>query len=171
MREVVYFVASSLDGFIARSDGAVDWLFTDQPYGFPEFFETVNTVIVGRKTYEQALTFEERPFDGKEVLVFSRTRSSFEQARVVTRSIDETIAELRAHPGGAIWLVGGGMLAGECFAARAVDRVIVFVHPILLGAGRPLASEIGHDVMLKLQGTHAFETGLVRLDYTVRRES
>ena len=72
-----------------------------------------------------------------------------------------------AESGKVIWLIGGGELAGEFFAAGGVDRLSVFVHPILIHHGLPLAAGVPHDVRLSLTGTHAFHTGLVRLDYEV----
>src|SRR5919199_5995017 len=71
MRKVVLFIASSLDGYIARPSGDIDWLFTDQDYGYSEFFASVDTVLMGRKTYEQVLTFDEYPYQDVKSYVFS----------------------------------------------------------------------------------------------------
>ena len=71
---IVLFIATSLDGYIAREDGKVDWLFTDQDYGYKKFYKSVDTVIMGRKTYEKALEFETHPYSDKEVVVFTKRK-------------------------------------------------------------------------------------------------
>jgi dihydrofolate reductase len=71
MRKVILFIASSLDGYIARTSGAIDWLFTDQDYGYTKFFVGIDTVLMGRRTYEQALSFRESPYKGIQCCVFS----------------------------------------------------------------------------------------------------
>ncbi len=73
MRKISLFIASSLDGYIARGSGEVDWLFTDQDYGYTEFFTQVDTLIMGHKTYQQVLSFGDYPYQEKEVFIFSRT--------------------------------------------------------------------------------------------------
>jgi dihydrofolate reductase len=167
MRPIVYFVATSLDGFIARPDGGIDWLFQDQDYGFTEFLAGIDTVVLGRKTYEQTLTFGETAFKGKEVFVFSRTLSHCGLGTVVRQPVDDFAREQKARDGRGIWLVGGGDLAGAFFSARAVDRLIAFVHPVLIHRGLPLAAGVPDDVALRLTDTYAFETGLVRLGYDI----
>jgi dihydrofolate reductase len=172
MRRIIYFVATSLDGFIARSNGAIDWLFTDQDYGFSTFFAGIDTVLLGRKTYEQTLEFGEYPYQDKESFIFSHSKDSFRHGIAVHQSILEFAAHLQSKPGKDIWLVGGGELAGAFFAAKVVDELIVYVHPILLGSGLPLASSLPGDVVLRFEAAEPFETGLVKLRYTVaERES
>jgi dihydrofolate reductase len=73
MRKVRLFIAASLDGFIAREDGSIDWLFSDADYGYAQFYDSVDAVLVGRRTYEQAKGFEQKPFSGKKVYVFTRS--------------------------------------------------------------------------------------------------
>lgn len=169
MRPFFYFVATSLDGFIARPDGAIDWLFHDQDYGFTEFLEGIDTVVMGRKTYEQSLTFGESPFKSKQHFIFSKTLTQSEIGTVVNEPVEQFVQHQRAiaSPKG-VWIIGGGELAGAFFAAQGIDQLIVFVHPVLIHAGLPLAAGVPSDVQLQLTGTHAFETGLVRLNYTVR---
>lgn len=167
LRRIIYFVATSLDGFLAREDGVIDWLFHDQDYGFTEFFASIDTVLQGRKTYELALTFDEYPYAAKQDFIFSRSLRNPAHGVVVTQPITEFVAELKAKPGKDIWLVGGGGLAGAFFAARAIDALAVFVHPILLGRGRPFAANLAGDVRLGLTSTQSYESGLVRLSYNV----
>ena len=95
MRPIVYFVASSLDGFIARPDGGIDWLFHDQDYGFTAFLDEIDTVVMGRKTYEKSLTLGESPFQQKRHFIFSRTLAACDDGEVVRGSVAEFVRELR----------------------------------------------------------------------------
>ena len=72
MRKVKLFIASSLDCYIAREDGGIDWLYTDADYGYTRFYDSIDTIIMGRKSYDQSLTFDEYPYKGKKVYVFTR---------------------------------------------------------------------------------------------------
>lgn len=171
MRRIVYFVAISLDGFIARRDGSVDWLFHDQDYGFTDFFKNVETVVQGRRTYEQVLTFGKYPYQGKNNVVFSRRLKNCEHGTVVSMPAAEFAAEERRKSGGDIWVVGGGDLAGSFLSAGAIDDVVVFVHPILLGDGLPLSPGLQSDVRLSFNGSSAFDSGLVKLSYQVVNRS
>jgi dihydrofolate reductase len=74
MRKVKLFIASSLDCYIAREDGGIDWLYTDADYGYTKFYDSIDTIIVGRKSYDQSLTFDEYPYKGKKVYVFTRKK-------------------------------------------------------------------------------------------------
>ena len=82
MPKVVLFIATSLDGFIASPDGTVDWLFHDADYGYTEFMASVDAVVMGRKTWEQARKFEDVPFAGKQVIIFSHSQSSANESRI-----------------------------------------------------------------------------------------
>jgi dihydrofolate reductase len=167
VRHIVYFVASSLDGFIARKDGGVDWLFTDQDYGYTGFLAGIDTVVMGRKTYDLCLTFDDYPYRTQRNFVFSRTTRHFTHATAVAEPIPAFVERLRSEPGKDIWLIGGGELAGAFLAAGVVDELQVFVHPILIGTGLPLAAGLLRDVKLHLKDTQAFDTGLVKLAYEV----
>lgn len=81
MRRVRYYVASSLDGYIARTDGSIGWLFHDADYGYAAFYSTVDTVVMGRTTYELSLSFGAYPFSGKKAYVFSKSSSVMQKAR------------------------------------------------------------------------------------------
>lgn len=168
MRRVIYFVAMSLDGYLARPDGGIDWLLHDQDYGFSEFFGSIDTVLLGRKTYDLARSFEEYPYSTKENYIFSRSLGACAHGTVVEEPIAQFVGHLLAMPGQDIWLVGGGELAGAFFAEQAVDDLIVFVHPILIGSGRSLAASLPEDVRLRLTGSEEFSSGLVKLAYSVQ---
>lgn len=161
------FIAASLDGFIARADGGIDWLSiverAGEDYGFKAFFDTVSTLVVGRKTHEVALGFDTWPYAGKRVVVL--TRSSF-TARHGEEFFAGEVSELVAKLDGRIYVDGGDVIA-QFLAANLIDDVTVSVIPIMLGGGAPLSPSIGRDVRLALKSHRAFESGLVQLTYSV----
>lgn len=167
MRKVSLFIASSLDGFIARADGSVDWLFTDQDYGYGEFYDGVETLLMGRKTYDQCLSFGDYPYPGKRAYVFSSRPLSWsnDDIEAVSGDAAEFIADLRRQEGGTVWLVGGSALISTCLKHNLIDEFVVSVHPIILGHGIPLFSGSDLSHRLKLESTRAFDTGLVQLRY------
>lgn len=173
MRKVKLFIASSLDGFISRTDGGIDWLFHDQDYGYAAFFGSIDTVVVGRKTYDQALTFEAEPFAGKAVYVFSRSRAGRAEGRVryVAGDAAAIVQPFLGEAGKDIWLVGGGEVTRAFLAAGLVDEVIVSIHPILIGEGIPLFPPGSGAATLRLRDCTRFDTGLVQLSYDVTHPS
>jgi dihydrofolate reductase len=166
-RRVRYFVASSLDGYIARTDGSIGWLFHDADYGYAAFYSTVDTVVMGRTTYELSLSFGAHAFPGVKVYVFSRTKAGThdERAEFVAGDVGAFIAGLRGQPGRDIWLVGGAQLACEFLAADLIDEYIVSIHPVLLGSGIPLFPVNGREAVLRFEGARTFASGLVQLRY------
>ncbi len=110
MRKIVLFIASSLDGYIARSNGDIDWLFTDQNYGYTKFLDSIDTVLMGRKTYEQVLTFGEYPYQEKKSYVFTKNLDfqATSDVEVVT-NLESFVNDLRLLDGKNIWLVGGAL--------------------------------------------------------------
>lgn len=109
MRTVVLFIATSLDGYIAGPAGGIDWLFHDQDYGYAEFYDGVEYLVMGHKTYETALSFEEWPHPGKRTFVFIRTGRAKGRPDVyfVDEDVSSLVNRLKAGDGGHIWLVGG----------------------------------------------------------------
>jgi dihydrofolate reductase len=169
MRNLVLYIATSLDGYIARPSGEIDWLFDDQDYGYKAFIAGIDTVLMGRKTYETALSFGDYPYKGMRGFVFSRT-ARIPDDRVSFASGDpaELIRELKNAPGKKLWLVGGGEIISECVRHDLVDEYRIFVHPLLLGAGIPLFKKGLPARRLKFVRTGSFSSGLVELSY--RRE-
>jgi dihydrofolate reductase len=158
----------SLDGYIADSSGGVDWLFTDQDYGYTDFLSTIDTVIVGRTTYEQILTFGEYPYRSQKGFVFSETRSGDrdENVEFISSDVKCLMENLKQAPGKDIWLVGGGKLVRSCLQANLIDRFVLYIHPIILGAGIPLFPTPLLTTQLTFQTSQAFDTGLVQLVYS-----
>lgn len=165
-RKIVLFIACSLDGYIARVNGGIDWLFDDQDYGYTQFYESIDTVLVGRKTYEQASSFEEFPFEGKECYVFSRSVDrEDENVKFVDGDIVNFTEELRGREGKDIWLVGGAEIIQVLLSANLIDRFTISFHPILLGDGIPLFKKQEDETKLVLIDSISFSTGLAQLHY------
>ena len=171
MPKVVLFIATSLDGYIASPDGTVDWLFHDGDYGFTDFMASVDAVVMGRKTWEQARTFEDVPFAGKQVIVFSRAQSSANESRIrfVQGDPETTIPGIQSTIKKDIWLVGGGDLIQQFIGSNLIDEFRIFVHPIILGDGIPLFPRQSGRKDLSFESSHSFPSGLVELQY--RRHS
>ena len=167
LRKVSLFIAASLDGYIAREDGGIDWLFNDQDYGYEAFYDDVDTVIMGRHTWEQLKSFGDYPYEGKEGIVFSRTLAGQQDPNVsiVTESVQDWIDRAKQEEGGTIWLMGGGGLVDECLQQGRVDEIILSIHPILLGNGIPLFRGKQPEMHLELVSSQSFHTGLIQLIY------
>jgi dihydrofolate reductase len=173
MRKVKYFVANSLDGYISRADGSVDWLFTDQDYGMSSFFASVDTAVMGRKTHDkmQELAPGQSFSPTIREYVFSQTRPSGMLGK--TTFLNEPIASwldgIRRRPGKDIWLVGGGELVRAFLQERLVDEFGLTIHPRLLGAGVPLFPAPCPETELQFIRCKEYETGLLQVFYSVKR--
>lgn len=167
MRKIKLFIACSLDGYIARMDGSVDWLFTDHDYGYNHFYASIDTVVMGRKTYEQLLTLGDYPYKGKINYVVSRLNPEAQDDNVIfiTDNIAEFMRSLLVGSGRDIWLVGGGELIDLFIQERLIDEFIISVHPVLLGSGIPLFKRQQAEMPLVLMGCTPFASGLVQLCY------
>lgn len=166
MPKLILFIASSLDGYIARSSGAVDWLFTDQDYGYTNFLANIDTVLMGRKTYEQLQSFGDYPYLGMKGFVFSRqSNKSNANVEFVDRELTSFIGDLKIGTGKDIWLVGGSEIIQLCLQHGLIDEFIISIHPVILGGGIQLFPSPLSMKKLKLQGHQVFNTGLVQLTY------
>lgn len=171
MPEIIYYVAMSLDGFIATPDGGVAWLADfesgDEDYGYSAFYASIDAVLLGSRTYEQVLTFGEWPYREKPAWVFSR-RSDL-PARPGVIVTDEhprrVAADLDARCIRRAWLAGGGALAASFRAAGLITSYIVSVVPVILGGGVPLFGEAGDRERLRLVNNLTFDNGVVQLTY------
>jgi dihydrofolate reductase len=167
MRNLVLYIATSLDGYIAGPSGEIDWLFDDQDYGYESFLAGIDTVLMGRRTYETALSFGDYPYKGMRGFVFSRTaRLPDDHVTFASGDPATLVLELKNAPGKKIWLVGGGEIVSECFRHGLIDEYRIFVHPIVLGAGVPLFKEGLPRRRLKFLRSESFNSGLVELSYS-----
>jgi dihydrofolate reductase len=167
MRKVILFIASSLDGYIAKTSGAVDWLFTDQDYGYADFLAGVDTILIGRRTYEQVLSFGEYPYKGIQCFVFSRTHGGERDEHVtfISGDLAKFVEGLKNSIGKNIWLVGGSEVIQSFMSHDLIDEFVISMHPIILGDGIPLFRAPLPTKMLSFKKCRAFDTGLVQLTY------
>ena len=174
MRRVRYAVGMSLDGFIADDAGTTGFLVSDATYDAVPFFSSIDSVIMGRITYEAAVRQGMRAYPTLRNFVVSRTlrQEDFPEVTILGQNAEDAIAALRRAGGKDIWLCGGGVLFRSLLAARLVDTVELGVSPILLG--RPGVPVVACDaplpaaVALELTRQRAFPSGLLVLEYAVR---
>ncbi len=171
MRPVRYNVAASLDGYIAGPGGEYDWIPDDPAVDFDALFAAVDTVLLGRRSYDVARSQPAAPWPpAARVYVFSRTLRPADHPGVTVVADDAAaaVAALRAEPeGGEIWLFGGGALFGTLLAAGQVDAVEVTLVPVLLGGGVPLLPPGVPRTALRLARSHVYPSGMVALHYAV----
>ena len=175
MRKVVFGCANSLDNRIAREDGAVDWLMWGKEAAalMTEFWKTVDTILMGRKTYEvgRKLAKGKNPYAHIKTYVFSRTlpADGAPGAEIVSSDAAGFVRELKAADGGDICMMGGGELARTFFEAGLIDEIGFNIHPVLLGRGVPLFLDMDVQVNLELVESRPFENGCVYVYYRVLR--
>ena len=171
MSEIVYYVAASLDGYIATPDGGVEWLApfegTGEDYGYAEFFGSVDSVLLGRRTYEKSLGFGEWPYPGKPCWVFSRRDRAIPRADILVtaQSPMRVASELEERGLRRAWLVGGGQLAAAFREHGLISEYVISVVPVFIGAGVPLFAPGGPRENLKLADAKYYPNGVVQLRY------
>jgi dihydrofolate reductase len=170
MRRIRYQVAASLDGFIAAPDGAVDWIPHDPDIDFAALYSQFDTLLIGRRTFEEMQRAGMGGIPGTKAFVFSRTLSQADHpdVQVVAENYSEMVKQLRAAPGKDIWLFGGGSLFSSLAEAGLVDTVEIAVVPVLLGQGTPVAP-LTSRLTLKLTGHKVYGSGIVLLEYAVQK--
>ncbi len=173
MRTVTYGGATSLDMLITGPDEAVDWLImTDDVQAvMAEYWTTIDTILMGRKTYEFALKSggEGGEMPGITSYVFSRTLKEARGATIVSEDAGVFVRALKERPGKGIMVMGGGELARSLFEADVIDEVGVNIHPVLLGAGVPLVPGLNRRVNLELVSAKTMQGGCVYAHYRVKR--
>ena len=171
MRKVILGLAVSLDGFIEGPNGEYDWCFTDQDYGLSDFFKRVDTIFIGRKTYEMTLGMDDNGSDGFPKLkeyIFSTTLDKVKDGATLIKSNTKIEVEnIKIEKGKDIWLFGGAGLTTSLINLGLVDELSLAVHPILLGHGKPLFNNIKDRIKLTLVDTKSYSTGLVSLTYNI----
>ncbi len=166
------FIATSLDGFIARPNGALDWLPSDEvePHGYDEFIASVDAVVMGRKTFETVLTFDGWPFTKPVVVLRSRPSSlqapAGARCEFMSGGPPEVVARLEARGLRHLYIDGGVTIQGF-LSANLIQRMIITRIPVLLGAGIPLFGPLVRDVRLRHVATRSYPSGLVQSEYLV----
>jgi dihydrofolate reductase len=171
MRRVLYRVTASLDGYIAGPRGELDWIVSEPAVDLAALYDAVDTVLLGRRTYELTLQPGAPPWPpGWHIYVFSRTLAPEQHpgVTVVSGEAGQRVAALRAGPGRGIWLFGGGSLFRSLLEAKQVDIVEVAVMPVLLGGGVPLLETGATITRLALVHSQSYRSGVVNLRYDVR---
>ncbi len=175
MRKVTFGGANSLDNYIARKDDAVDWLMWGEEAAavMKDFWKTIDTVLVGRKTYEVGLKLSKgksNPYPNVRTYVFSRTLKDTqnEGVEIVSENAVEFVRSLKNGEGKDICLMGGGELAKSFFEAGLIDEIGFNIHPVLLGSGIPLFHEMKRQIDLELLDCKTFKNGCVLVSYRVK---
>jgi len=178
-RRVIVHIGTSADGYIARPDGDLEWL-TSRPkpegfYGMSAFMASIDTKLLGRKTYEKSLRMG-ATFDSKKsrTVVFSRQPRPADApsgVEFVSGEIGTFVSRLREQPGKDIWLMGGGELIASFLDAQAIDEFVVTVAPVFIGDGIPLLARRHRHVPLDLQFVERFEDGVVQLRYGIQNQA
>jgi dihydrofolate reductase len=175
MSQVIYYVASSLDGFIARSDGSTDWLscveVEGEDYGYAEFFDSVDGLLMGRATFDQIQGFGAWPYGSKPCWTWThRAMGPNPPSAVATaQSPTEIVDEASKQGLSRLWLVGGGSLAGAFEAERLISAYIISIIPVMLGDGIPIIAGHRLSERLELKASRSYESGLVQLTYVAKR--
>jgi dihydrofolate reductase len=172
MRQLVYSVATSLDGFIAGPKGEFDWIIQDPTTDFGEIFGHFDTIVMGRNCYEFILREGRSPKEfGMKVFVASTMLDppQHRDVTILSSNLSATVAELKRTSGKDIWLFGGGTTFRSLLDAGLVDRVEVSVIPVLLGGGIPLVTA-GRRWPLQFKDSRTFPSGIVSLTYSVGPE-
>ena len=171
MRKIILSLAVSLDSYIEGPNGEYDWCFTDQDYGMSDFFKRIDSMFIGRKSYELTLQMGDNAMPGFPKLqeyVFSTTLDTVKPGVVLIKgNIQEEVERIKNEPGKDIWLFGGASLTSALLNLGLVDELSLAVHPIILGSGKPLFSDIKNRISLKLTDTKTYSSGLVSLTYVL----
>lgn len=175
MKKVKLYIAASIDGFIARNDGDLDWL-TEYPnpnrldYGYSEFNMTIDTVIMGGRTYDSILSMDVTwPYKDKESYIITRRSLQTvpeDTIKPISENIINKIIELKEEPGKNIWLVGGSELISLFMNNSLIDEMIITYIPVILGFGIPLFSHIKEKSSWKVISSSIFDNGVTQTTYT-----
>ena len=180
-RRIIVYIATSADGFIARRDGAVDWLDRPSPkgnYGMTAFYKSIDTILWGRKTYDMALDWQKKgvagsAFDTK-VKNYVFTRSLLQSpapagVEVVREPIKAFTTRLRKKKGKDIWMMGGAGIIGSFLDEGEIDEFMIHLIPTFIGEGIPLIAPSRRNVPLRLISCTKFRDGVVKLHYSVAK--
>lgn len=169
------FIATSIDGFIAREDGALDWLPDDsEPHGYPEFMATIDAIVMGRRTFETVLGFGAWPFETPVIVLSSRASELVApegaMCEIMSGTPQEVVSRLEER-GMTHLYIDGGVTIQRFLEAGLIQRMIITRIPVLLGSGVPLFGALSRDVRLEHVATKAYPSGLVQSEYHVGSDS
>jgi dihydrofolate reductase len=176
MARVRFYVATSLDGFIADGDGSVDWLapYDARLYGYDRFLQEVGALVMGRRTFELINAIDEDwPYRGKPVIVLSSHELGRAPVGVSasTRGLWSALNEARQATAKDIWVVGGAVTMQSALEEGVVDLMEIFLVPVLLGTGVTLLNDLRLRQTLIFDGVEHFPDGVVKLRYIVSKQA
>ncbi len=177
MRKVILYIAMSLDGKIADADGGVDWLEQipnpeGNNYGYNALLDQVDTTVMGNSTYRQICDFPiPFPYAEKKNYVITRNEklTQDENATFISSNIPERIAALKEEEGADIWLIGGAEVNTLLHNAGLIDEYMVFVMPVVLGAGVTLFADSPMRAALQLTHSEAYNSGVVMMRFLIKK--
>jgi dihydrofolate reductase len=177
MKKIILDLAVTLDGYIEGPNGEIDWCIMDDDMDFEGFLAGVDTIFYGRVSYDMWGNFQPDPKAGeteksvwsavhskKKYVFSSRVKQDF-NATFITSGIAEKVAGIQKQQGGDIWLYGGGRLIKTFIDLNLIDIYRISVHPVVLGAGKPLFEDLKERINLDLAGVNRFRSGVVQLIY------
>jgi dihydrofolate reductase len=167
--KISIYIASSIDGYIAREDGGLDWLDCaggfDEDYGFCSFLDSIDAVILGRKTYEVPVAVNEWPYKGKRVIVLSRTLNSVKkEAELFSGDVTDLIAKVHSEGIRHIWIDGGVTIA-QFLKSSLIDQIIISIIPVILGSGIRLFNPTSKELSCRLVFAKGYPSGLAQVCY------
>lgn len=174
MRKIILYIATSIDGYIAYSDGELDWLSEypitpESNYGYNEFFDSVDSVIMGGKSFRDILNMDVTyPYKDKKSYIITRSNNNqtfIENVQFLSENIIETIQSLKKQQGKDIWLVGGGEIISMLLNYNLIDEMIITYIPKILGDGIPLFPKIKNESKWQLLNSQSYENGVITTYY------
>ena len=178
MRKVILDLAVTLDGFIEGPNGEIDWCIMDEEMGFDNFLSGIDTLFYGRKSYDLWGNFQPgndaspaeknlwQAVHSKQKVVFSHTQRPDPAATWISTDIANQVQQIKKQPGKDIWLYGGASLITTFISLNLIDSYRLSVHPIILGQGKPLFSNLHDRVALTLDEVKSFRSGVTLLRYS-----
>lgn len=174
--KISVFIATSIDGYIAKKNNDIDWLTTFTPptdeseekdCGFSNFFSSVDALVMGKNTYNVVSSFDPWPYQGKRVIVLSSSlKSVCKQAELFNGEIQDLITKLHAEGIKHIYVDGGATIS-HFLNAGLIDQLIISIIPVVLGSGIPLFSNINNDKWCQLTSAQTYSNGLLQLRYSI----
>jgi dihydrofolate reductase len=169
--KISIYIATSIDGYIARIDGSLDWLDRvggfDEDYGFQKLLNNIDAVILGRHTYEVAASVIDWPYKGKRIVVLSNSLKTVrKEAELFQGDLTQLISQLYSEGIKHIWIDGGATIS-QFLDLQMVDSMTLSVIPVILGAGIPLFRAIGKELSCRLISSQSYPSGLVQLNYEI----
>lgn len=177
MKKIKLYIAASIDGYIASPGGDMDWLLefpitSKENYGYDDFYETVDTVIMGGRTYREiSLMPVVWPYKDKTTYIVTRdaTAGNNKEYRYITEDIVEAANKLKEGTGKDIWLVGGGELTAMLMEDKLIDEMVITYIPVTLGSGVRLFQDCSKEVPWTLKEAKSYPNDVLQVTYTIKR--